>query len=445
METPSTTGRSLFNLIKATLHSHSLDVKNLVGQGYDGASNMSSGRVGVSGLMREIAPQAIYVHCYGHQLNLSTQKSMTQVKSFRNCLGTVQEIYNFIEASPKRHALFKETQRERSETELTLQSQSRTRWSCRKAASSTLLHRLSATVQTLMNVDEKDAKLTSKCNGIISNILSFEFVFTLLVVDDVLGLIDGLSQFLQAENLDLFAAKNQALAVIETLKKLQNEGFDSTWQRASALSDELKEIIRSNSLLAFKDPSLPRGSTFEHVKNYYKSTLHDDGINHAISELEARFDKEHQEVICALTKVVMMPNLKAGPETDTVSEFYGIDKSSLISERKIVSTSISLNNKEDVLTAAHKLIKWLHEDRIGEILPSYKAAAITLASIPTSSCSAERSFSALRRIKTYLRNTMAEKQLSAVAILSIERETTNFIEANRMEEIINEFAKQKET
>ena len=64
--------------------------------------------------------------------------------------------------------------------------------------------------------------------------------------------------------------------------------------------------------------------------------------------------------------------------------------------------------------------------------------------IPTSSCSAERSFSALRRIKTYLRDTIGDERLSAVAILSIERETTNFIEASRMEEIMNQFAEQKE-
>ena len=86
----------------------------------------------------------------------------------------------------------------------------------------------------------------------------------------------------------------------------------------------------------------------------------------------------------------------------------------------------------------------MHDNKIGEILPSYKAAANILASIPATSCSAERSFSALRRIKTYLRNRLGDEQLSAVAILNIERETTNFIEANRMAEIIDEFARQND-
>ena len=125
-DTASTTGSSLFNLIKDVLTSHSFDFNNMVGQGYDGASNMSSQRIGVSGLMLKEAPKALYVHCYGHQLNLSTQSSMTQVKSFRNCLGTVQEAYNFIEASPKRHSLFRDIQKQRSEKELALKTQSKT-------------------------------------------------------------------------------------------------------------------------------------------------------------------------------------------------------------------------------------------------------------------------------------------------------------------------------
>ena len=446
LETPSTTGQSLFDLIKTVLESHSLDFMNLVGQGYDGASNMSSQKVGVSGLMQKVAPKAIYVHCYGHQLNLCTQKSMTQVKSFRNCLGTVQEMYCFIEASPKRHALFQEVQTRRSESKVTLKSQSKTRWSCRKESTSAVRKRLPATLETLLNVDESDPKLTTKCNGLINNLLSFDFIFSLLIVDDILGTIDGLSKFLQSENMDVFQARNSAFAVIETLKKgLHDESFDTKWEEAMKIANDLKQIINNHSLLHFKEPVLPRNSSYSDVKQYYKSSLHDAGLNHSISELEACFDKPQQEVICALTKIVMQPAIVGvEKEADTVSEFYGIDKLSLLSERKIVATSITVQKKENVLTATYELIKWLHEAGISQILPTYYAALKILASIPTTSCSAERSFSALRRIKTYLRNRISEERLSAVAILNIEREATNYIEANHMEEIINEFAMQNE-
>ena len=87
----------------------------------------------------------------------------------------------------------------------------------------------------------------------------------------------------------------------------------------------------------------------------------------------------------------------------------------------------------------------MHEDGIWQILSSYISAANILALIPATSCSAERSFLALCRIKTYLRNRLTEDHLSAVAILNIERETTNFIKANQMEEMIDEFASRNET
>ena len=44
--------------------------------------------------------------------------------------------------------------------------------------------------------------------------------------------------------------------------------------------------------------------------------------------------------------------------------------------------------------------------------------------VPVSSCSAERSFSCLRCLKTWLRNTMRQNWLSSLAIMNIEREET---------------------
>ena len=45
------------------------------GQGYDGASNMSSEVVGVQALIKEVAPLATYVQCNGLCLNLVISKS----------------------------------------------------------------------------------------------------------------------------------------------------------------------------------------------------------------------------------------------------------------------------------------------------------------------------------------------------------------------------------
>ncbi|XP_026806322.1 uncharacterized protein LOC113549289 [Rhopalosiphum maidis] len=62
--------------------------------------------------------------------------------------------------------------------------------------------------------------------------------------------------------------------------------------------------------------------------------------------------------------------------------------------------------------------------------------------IPISSATAERSFSTMRRIKTYNRSTMAGKRLYNLALLSIEREKSEALIQNPYE-ILNEFASDK--
>ena len=60
--------------------------------------------------------------------------------------------------------------------------------------------------------------------------------------------------------------------------------------------------------------------------------------------------------------------------------------------------------------------------------------AMTIA-VNTAHC--ERSFSALKRIKTYLRSTMCEQQLTDLAILSIERDISSVLS---LDEAIDRFA-----
>ena len=61
--------------------------------------------------------------------------------------------------------------------------------------------------------------------------------------------------------------------------------------------------------------------------------------------------------------------------------------------------------------------------------------------IPVTSCSAERAFSALKRIKNWLRTTMGEERLSDMAVLNIERE---LVDAISIEDVIKIFASMKD-
>ena len=63
-----------------------------------------------------------------------------------------------------------------------------------------------------------------------------------------------------------------------------------------------------------------------------------------------------------------------------------------------------------------------------------------MLTIPVSVASAERSFSKLKLIKTYLRSNMGQERLSGLAIISIENEISSQLDYSRL---IDLFAEEK--
>ena len=57
--------------------------------------------------------------------------------------------------------------------------------------------------------------------------------------------------------------------------------------------------------------------------------------------------------------------------------------------------------------------------------------------IPASSCSAERSFSALRRLKTWLRNTMSQQRLNSIAVCHVHQDLLDKLD---LQKLATEFA-----
>ena len=69
-----------------------------------------------------------------------------------------------------------------------------------------------------------------------------------------------------------------------------------------------------------------------------------------------------------------------------------------------------------------ELIPKLHSSGVLDMMPELLKVIQIFRSIPATSCSSERSFSSLRRIKTYLRITIGQDRLSSVALINMECE-----------------------
>ena len=98
------TGAEIADAIIKFLQDNDVPVANMRGQGYDGASNMSSDRVGVQAWIQQAAPLATYVHCSGHCLNLVISKSCS-LPDIRNVMDRLEHCCRFFLNSPKRSGI----------------------------------------------------------------------------------------------------------------------------------------------------------------------------------------------------------------------------------------------------------------------------------------------------------------------------------------------------
>ena len=121
------TGEALAKYVEETLAEVGLPLGNCRGQGYDGASSMSSKARGVSGRILRKNPKALYVHCSSHRLNLVVAKACT-LPVVRNMLGQAKKIASFFSSSPKRGQYLSTKMEEYGLKSKKLAAPSTTRW-----------------------------------------------------------------------------------------------------------------------------------------------------------------------------------------------------------------------------------------------------------------------------------------------------------------------------
>jgi len=102
--------------------------------------------------------------------------------------------------------------------------------------------------------------------------------------------------------------------------------------------------------------------------------------------------------------------------------------------------SVSGEDKKDTCVPLAMLNNIFDNDLL-EVFPNMAMCLRMYPSLLVSNCSGERSFSALKRIKTYLRSTLSDCKLNNLAILHIESDVLRDIDE---EKLIDVFLARKE-
>ena len=443
--------QSLTDAILGELQSYGLNLDSIVSQGYDGASVMSGRCSGVQARVAEVVPQAIYIHCFAHVLNLVLVDSAKAISDAADFFALLEALYVFV-SSTKAHSVFISKQKELHHDKPTreLQQLSDTRWACRHSAVDALCYTYDALLATLEVIaDGENHSKAIEARGLLFQVQSFQFILLLVLFDRILSCTKQLSDLLQSPNCDLAVATNLVSATIETLEEFRS---DISWDH---LFQYAKQVARKNGIdnvsicsrrktrtprrlddFVSLEPESTRTGTRESMSTSQelKVNLYYPILDKFLTELNQCFSGTSIGIMKAIQ--ACCPQSKTFLDTDHLQPLvstYSLDQVSLSMETTIAKRTLS--GKIESMQSISELFLELQPLRVA--FPTLHKLIQIALTICVTSAECERCFSALKRIKSYLRSSMTEERLVDSASISIERD---FAQEMSIEEIIDQFS-----
>lgn len=442
--------KSISDALISNLSAWGLDLSNLVAQGYDGASVMSSGKAGVQAKIKEVCPKATYVHCGSHVLSLAISSSCKSVPSIRNLYDSISKLTWFLGASAKRKEIFKNSALLKLDDELlelltatenagelqefmcAIQRGSKkqfvpkfcaTRWSARLETVSALLAKYATVLDALDKiVKESTGDSKTDASAFIRLLEDPQFIVALVVSQGVLSYLGSVTKLLQEKACDLGEAyENVKLAKSCIENSRNNEQYwNKLWSSIEAIGKTIDVEIKSPRLAGRQQHRANASSGDDQsASDYYRLNVFYPFADHAVNQLDDRFTDRHEQLIAAQclipTKLAQLNEKKI----ENILQYYAtflnpIELQDIPFEmerwkkRYEVFEARPSNGSDAIL-------------QCGEHFPIIKKILTIFMSTPVGSVSCERSFSALRRLKSWTRSTMTERRLNGLALLFVHR------------------------
>jgi len=227
------------------------DPQKLIAQTYDGANVMSGSVGGVQTIIREKYPNAYFVHCYAHQLNLIMQKSTKQNSQARIFFSDLSGIPAFFSNSTHRTDMLDKI------VNIRMPRVAVTRWNFNIRTVNTIFENRDKLILCFEDIAKEieNSVTTREANGLKRTLEDPNFVFWLTLFNKILPHVEILYNQFQSKQINgvelqqaLRHFESSMLHIRDNTELLEQDFQDGNISKRRRLSDNNTKSINAKEI-----------------------------------------------------------------------------------------------------------------------------------------------------------------------------------------------------
>ncbi|XP_066261533.1 zinc finger MYM-type protein 1-like [Euwallacea similis] len=403
--------------------------EKLVSVSYDGPSIVSGSLGLIPDKIKEKYPSARYVHYYGHSMNLIISSAASVNKQARIFFSSLCSICSFISNSPQVTNILNELVQKRRNSNVA-------QWDFDASGLGVkTIHEYRRDLVMVMDFLEKSANdaTVNQAGGYKFRLQDKHFIFWLGIFNKIIPHVVSVFNYMQKEGIDAYK-KN------EELKRFENALY-GIQQQIDVLISEVENEINSNP--DFDDDE------DEHVAKKPKILNRDkrkeeamEICNAIVRHVTSRFTSLDYLNATNLFRVGSFKEYRMSFPSkfldDTIKQFRFLDKQKITNELQVVYERPELR----VISGVVPLLALVSDADLESAFQELIKLLSVLSTMPIETTEAERCFSVLKQIKTFLTNSARASDLNALCAMSVEKDFLNDID-DFNHKVINLFATKK--
>ncbi|XP_039622153.1 uncharacterized protein LOC120537339 [Polypterus senegalus] len=263
----------------------------------------------------------------------------------------------------------------------------------------------------------KDPAIKAEAQSLSEEVGSYHFSICTVVWYDMLSAIQHVSKLMQSPNMHVDLAVNLLKKTEQGLQSYRTSGFVTAQMAA-------KDICEEMNVEAVLKQKRPRST-----KRHFSYESHDEPFSDALRKLEIGFFnvvldaalsaiterfttlENVENKFGVLTNFLSLADEELAEQCNALGTTLHFEVHSDLDSRELLQEIKNFPHLPSKTMSLLELITFMHDKDLSEIYPNFWTALRIALTLPVTVAQAERSFSKLKLIKTYLRSTMSQEWL----------------------------------